>query len=57
LQVAETGALNGGEMDENVLATFTLDKAEALVTIEPLDGTSYTVRHCVCLLWQFEKNY
>jgi len=34
-------------MDENVLSTFALDKAEALITIEPLDGTSYTIRHCL----------
>jgi len=53
LQVTETIALNGGEMDENVLAAFALDEAEALVTIKPLDGTSYTFRHCICLLWQF----
>src|SRR5689334_13389513 len=52
LQVAETGALNGRKMDENVLSTFALDKAEALVTIKPLDCTSYTFRHCICLLWQ-----
>jgi hypothetical protein len=55
LQVTETGALNSGEMDKNVLPAFALDKAEALVTIEPLDCTSYTFRHCICLLWQFEK--
>jgi len=46
-QVAEAVTLNGGEMDENVLSTFALDKAEALITIEPLDGTSYTIRHCL----------
>ena len=53
LQVTETVALNGGKMDEHVLSTFALDKAEAFVTIEPLDSTSYTFRHCICLLWQF----
>src|SRR5260221_12164164 len=46
-QVAETVTLNGGEMDENVLSTFALDKAEALITIEPFDGTSYSFRHCL----------
>jgi hypothetical protein len=56
LQVTETGALNGREMDEYVLSTFALDKAEAFVTIEPLDRTSYTFRHCICLLWQFENS-
>ena len=50
-QVAETIALDGGEMDENVLAAFALDEAEALVTVEPLDRTDYSFRH-VCLLWQ-----
>jgi len=53
LQVAESAiALNSGIMDENVLSTFALDKAETFVTIEPFDGTSYTFRHCICLLWQ-----
>ena len=55
-QVTETIALNGGEMDENVLSTFAFDKTETLVTIEPLDGTTYSFRHCICLLWQF-KNF
>src|SRR3989304_8546091 len=54
LQVTETVTLNGGEMDENVRSTFALDKAEALVTVEPLYCTSYSVRH-FCLLWQFEN--
>ena len=53
-QVTETIALNGGEMDENVLSTFAFDKTETLVTIEPLDGTTYSFRHCICLLWQFK---
>jgi hypothetical protein len=44
-QVFETFTLNGGEMDEHVRSTFALDKAEALVTIEPLYCTSYTIRH------------
>ena len=54
-QVTESIALNGGEMDENVLSTFAFDKTETLVTIEPLDGTTYSFRHCICLLWQFKK--
>ena len=45
LQVAVAIALNGGEMDEYVLAAFALDEAEALVTVEPFDRTSYSVRH------------
>jgi hypothetical protein len=55
LQVAETITLNGGEMDEYVRATFTGDKAEAFVTVEPFDCTVDTFRHCICLLWQFQK--
>jgi len=46
-QVAETVTLNSGEMDENVLSTFALNEAEALITIEPFDGTSYSFRHCL----------
>ena len=45
LQVTETVTLNGGEMDEHVRSTFALDEAEALITIEPLYCTSYTIRH------------
>jgi len=44
-QVTETVTLNGGEMDEHVRSTFAFDEAEALVTIEPLYLTSYTIRH------------
>jgi hypothetical protein len=44
-QVTETVTLNGGEMDEHVRSAFALDKAEALVTIEPLYCTTYTIRH------------
>jgi hypothetical protein len=51
LQIAIPIALNGREMDENVLAAFTLDETETLITIEPLHCTSYTFRHCFCLLW------
>ena len=44
-QVFETITLNGREMDEHVRSAFALDEAEALVTIEPLYCTSYTIRH------------
>jgi hypothetical protein len=44
-QVTETVTLNGGEVDEHVRSTFALDEAEALVTIEPLYCTTYTIRH------------
>ena len=50
LQVAESITLNGGEMNENVLSTFTFDKAEAFDTVKPFDRTSYSFRHCICLL-------
>jgi hypothetical protein len=45
IQVAETLTLNGGEVDEHVRAAFALDEAEALIPIEPLYCTSYTIRH------------
>jgi hypothetical protein len=45
-EIAVSIALNGGVMDENILSTFTFDKTETLVTIEPLDSTSYSFRHC-----------
>jgi len=44
-QVFETFALNGREMDEHIRSAFALDKAEALVAIEPLYCTTYTIRH------------
>lgn len=44
-QVAEAIALDGGEVDEDVLSAFALDEAEALVTVEPLDRTDYSFRH------------
>jgi hypothetical protein len=44
-QIFETVALNGREMDEHIRSAFALDEAEALVTIEPLYCTSYTIRH------------
>jgi hypothetical protein len=53
-QVAETIALNGGEMDEHVRAALALNETEAFVTIEPLYCTRYTIRH-FCLLWQLKK--
>jgi hypothetical protein len=44
-QVFETFTLNGREVDEHVRSTFALDKTEALVTIEPLYCTAYSIRH------------
>jgi hypothetical protein len=44
-QITETITLNSGEMDEHVRSTFTLDKTETLITIEPLYCTTYTIRH------------
>jgi hypothetical protein len=49
LQVTISIALNCGEMDEDVLSTFTLDEAETLITIEPLDSTNNTLRHFASL--------
>jgi len=49
LQVLESFALNGGEMNENVRAALTLEEAVALRSIEPFDCTVDTFRH-VCLL-------
>jgi hypothetical protein len=42
IKVLETIALDGGEVDENIRATFARDKAKALGSIEPLDGTCDT---------------
>ena len=39
-QGLEAVALNGGEMDKHVLATFLRDKAETLRLVEPLHGSS-----------------
>jgi len=44
-QVFETFTLNGREVDEHIRSTFALDKTEALVTIEPLYCTTYSIRH------------
>jgi hypothetical protein len=38
----KTFALKGGEMYEDVFATFTLDKAVAFAVIEPLDFAFFT---------------
>jgi hypothetical protein len=56
LQIAvSTITLNSREMDENVRSAFACDKTVTLVTVEPLDCTDCSFRHCICLLWQFEK--
>ena len=44
-QVAVTIALNGREMDENVLSAFAFDEAKAFGAIEPLDRTDNSFRH------------
>jgi hypothetical protein len=54
LQVLETFALDGGEMDEDIRAAFALEKAVAFRSIEPFDCTVDTFRH-VCLLVASEK--
>ena len=54
LQVLETLALNGREMDEDIIAAFACEKAVALGPIEPLNCTVDTFRH-VCLIWQLKN--
>src|SRR5512138_2830872 len=54
-QVAEAIALNGRKMDEDVLSTFALNETETLDTVEPLDRTDYSFRHCICLLRAVKK--
>src|SRR5215471_875901 len=51
LQVLETLALNGREVDEDIIAAFASNESIALCSIEPLDCTVDTFRH-FCLLWQ-----
>jgi hypothetical protein len=45
LQTLEPIALDGAEMDENVLAILTGNEAKPLGVVEPLDGTNLTIRH------------
>ena len=47
LQRAEAARLNGGVMDENVLAVFTADESKTLGVVEPLNCACF---HCVFLL-------
>jgi hypothetical protein len=54
LQGLEAGALDRAEVDEDVRAAFRGDEAEALGVVEPLDGTSLTIRLVLLLLEQFE---
>src|SRR3546814_5840062 len=50
LQRLEAVSLDRAEMDEQVLAAFRGDEAEALGVVEPLDGTGLTIGHDVLLL-------
>jgi len=43
----KTIPLDRAEVDENVLAALPLDEAIALVVAEPLDRSSYSIRHGV----------
>jgi hypothetical protein len=54
LQVLETLALDGREVDEDIFAAFASEEAIALRSIEPLDCTVDTFRH-FCLLMANEK--
>jgi hypothetical protein len=49
-QVSVSVALDGGVMDENVLATLTLDKAVAFAAVKPFDRADDSFRNCNCLL-------
>jgi hypothetical protein len=49
-QIAKTIALDRGIVNEDILATLTLDKAVALASVEPLDRTLNSFRHFDCLL-------
>src|SRR3546814_18111349 len=50
LQRLEAAALDRAEMDEQVLAAFRGDEAEALGVVEPLDGTGLTIGPDVLIL-------
>jgi hypothetical protein len=41
----KTVGFNGGIVDKDVWAIFTLNEAVALATVEPLDGSGKTLRH------------
>src|SRR5207342_3147054 len=45
LQRLEAAALDGTEMDEEVLTAFRGNEAEALGVVEPLHSTALTIRH------------
>jgi hypothetical protein len=49
LQVLESIAADGGEVDEDIRTAFALDEPEALGSVEPFNRTDYTIRH-FCLL-------
>jgi hypothetical protein len=44
-EIAETIALDSGEVDEDIRAAFAGDETVALATVEPLDRTLNTFRH------------
>jgi hypothetical protein len=54
-EVAVTVALDGGEVDENVRATFAFDKTVAFATVEPFDRTDDTFSHFINLLVKRKK--
>lgn len=47
LEGPETGALNGGEVDEHVVAPFALDETITFSVVEPLDLARNTHRTCL----------
>jgi len=46
-QVAKTLALDGREVDEDIIAIFALDEAIALSAAEPLDRADGSFTHCL----------
>ena len=54
LQILETLALNGREVDEDIIAAIASEEAVALRSIEPHDCTVDTFRH-FCLLMANKK--
>jgi hypothetical protein len=55
-QIAEALGLNGGIMDEDILAIFTSEKTITLGGIEPFDRADDTFRH-VLFLFASNKKY
>jgi hypothetical protein len=55
LEAAETVRLDGGEMDENVLAILAADKSKTLSVVEPLYCSLFHFAYCSFLIDVREK--